>query len=64
VKKSRFTAEQLVAILSDAARKEKETKVVEICRKHGAFPTAREPKPRSPDVELSSDCVPSPCVFS
>ena len=33
MKKSRFTAEQIVAILNDAARKD--TKLAEICRKHG-----------------------------
>lgn len=33
MKKSRFTAEQIVSILNEAARKE--TKVAEICRKHG-----------------------------
>ena len=33
MKKSRFTAEQIVAILNEAAAKE--TKVAEICRKHG-----------------------------
>jgi putative transposase len=33
MKKSRFTAEQIVAILNEAAKKE--LKVAEICRKHG-----------------------------
>jgi len=33
MKKSRFTAEQIVGILNDAAKKD--TKVVEICRRHG-----------------------------
>ena len=33
MKKSRFTAEQIVAILNEAAAKD--TKVGEICRKHG-----------------------------
>ena len=33
MKKSRFTAEQIVAILNEAAANE--TKVAEICRKHG-----------------------------
>ena len=33
MKKSRFTAEQIVAILTEAAAKE--TKLAEICRKHG-----------------------------
>ena len=33
MKKSRFTAEQIVAILNEAAAKD--TKVTEICRKHG-----------------------------
>jgi putative transposase len=33
MKKSRFSAEQIVAILTEAATKE--TKVDEICRKHG-----------------------------
>ena len=33
MKKLRFTAEQIVAILNDAARKD--TKVVEVCRRHG-----------------------------
>ena len=33
MKKSRFTAEQIVSILNEAAKKE--TKLAEICRKHG-----------------------------
>ena len=33
MKKSRFSAEQIVSILNEAAKKE--TKVAEICRKHG-----------------------------
>ena len=33
MKKSRFTAEQIVAILNEAAKKE--LKLTEICRKHG-----------------------------
>lgn len=33
MKKSRFTAEQIVAILNEAAQKE--LKVVDVCRKHG-----------------------------
>lgn len=33
MKKSRFTAEQIVGILNDAAKKD--TKVVEVCRRHG-----------------------------
>jgi putative transposase len=33
MKESRFTAEQIVAILNEAAAKD--TKVAEICRKHG-----------------------------
>lgn len=33
MKKSRFTAEQIVGILNEAAKKE--TKLAEICRKHG-----------------------------
>ena len=33
MKKSRFTAEQIVTILNEAAKKE--LKVAEICRKHG-----------------------------
>lgn len=33
MKKSRFSAEQIVAILNEAAAKE--TKLAEICRKHG-----------------------------
>jgi putative transposase len=33
MKKSRFTAEQIVSILNEAAKKD--TKLAEICRKHG-----------------------------
>ena len=33
MKKSRFTAEQIVSILNEAAKKE--TKLAEICRQHG-----------------------------
>ena len=33
MKKSRFSAEQIVAILNEASKKE--LKVAEICRKHG-----------------------------
>lgn len=33
MKKSRFTAEQIVGILNDAAKKD--AKVIEICRRHG-----------------------------
>jgi putative transposase len=33
VKKSRFSAEQIVAILTEAARRD--TKLVDLCRKHG-----------------------------
>lgn len=33
MKKSRFSAEQIVAILNEAAKKE--TKLAEICRRHG-----------------------------
>jgi len=33
MKKSRFAAEQIVSILNEAAKKE--TKLAEICRKHG-----------------------------
>jgi putative transposase len=33
MKKSRFTAEQIVAILNEAAQKE--LKVIDVCRKHG-----------------------------
>lgn len=33
MKKSRFTAEQIVGILNEAAKKE--TKLVDICRRHG-----------------------------
>lgn len=33
MKKSRFTAEQIVSILNEAGQKE--TKLAEICRKHG-----------------------------
>lgn len=33
MKKSRFTAEQIVGILNDAAKKD--AKVVEVCRRHG-----------------------------
>jgi len=33
MKKSRFSAEQIVAILNEAAAKE--MKVAEVCRKHG-----------------------------
>lgn len=33
MKKSRFTAEQIVGILNEAAKKD--TKLVEICRRHG-----------------------------
>ena len=33
MKKSRFTAEQIVGILNDAAKKD--TKITEICRRHG-----------------------------
>lgn len=33
MKKSRFTAEQIVGVLNGAAKKD--TKVVEICRRHG-----------------------------
>lgn len=33
MKKSRFSAEQIVAILTEAARRD--TKLVDLCRKHG-----------------------------
>lgn len=33
MKKSRFTAEQIVSILNEAAKKD--TKLAELCRKHG-----------------------------